>query len=190
MNSGKERRHPREAVTAEMVREFLAYEPSTGALTWRARAQSWFATDRAHAIWNARFAGKPAGHLNDIGYMQVRILYHSFYTHRLIWALMTGAWPPEEVDHIDHDRANNVWSNLRLAGPLENRKNQTRRRNNTSGITGVSWHPTTGDSRAGKWMVRVGKEYIGIFEDLAEATAICKAEQEARGFHENHGTSQ
>ncbi len=173
-------------LTAELVRELLDYNPDTGVLTWRRRALHWFATDRAYAIWNTRFAGAPAGGAkNATGYKEVRIFYRCFLAHRVMWLWMTGEWPPGEIDHIDHDRANNAWLNLRAVSTAENLKNASRRRDNTSGVTGVCWH-----ANVGKWMVRVGRTYIGVYASFDEAVAARLAEQDARGFHANHGVSQ
>lgn len=45
-------------ITAEIVREFLNYDQDTGVLTWRPRAEHWFATHNAFATWNT-LAGLP-----------------------------------------------------------------------------------------------------------------------------------
>jgi hypothetical protein len=52
---------------------------------------------------------------------------------------MTGEWPAGEVDHIDGDRTNNKWSNLRDVPRLENAQNKRRANaNNRTGLLGVS----------------------------------------------------
>jgi uracil phosphoribosyltransferase len=37
---------------------------------------------------------------------------------------MTGDWPRDQIDHIDGNRDNNCWSNLREASNAENSKNR------------------------------------------------------------------
>jgi hypothetical protein len=39
------------------------------------------------------FGGKPAGHLNQLGYWTVRIKNRLFYAHRIVKALTTGKDP-------------------------------------------------------------------------------------------------
>jgi len=50
---------------------------------------------------------------------------------------MTGAWPPEYVDHKDGDPSNNRWENLRPASAQENSRNKKRKYNSFTGIKGV-----------------------------------------------------
>ena len=58
--------------------------------------------------------------------------------HRVIWAMMTGRWPDDEIDHRDRDPANNRWENLREATHSLNMLNRDEPSTNTSGVKGVS----------------------------------------------------
>ncbi|ECJ2644834.1 Fis family transcriptional regulator [Salmonella enterica subsp. diarizonae] len=75
------------------------------------------------------------------------------------------------MDHINRDRLDNRICNLRLATNAENCRNAGKRKDNTSGITGVSY-------TNGKWRVRVMVNkitlYLGNYKDieLAELVAI------------------
>lgn len=40
--------------------------------------------------------------------------------HRVIWLLMTGEWPPSDIDHINGVPSDNRWSNLRLVTHVQN----------------------------------------------------------------------
>jgi hypothetical protein len=51
-----------------------------------------------------------------------------------------GVAVPEEVDHIDTNRSNNKWSNLRPANRSTQIMNSPKRSDNTSGYKGVSWN--------------------------------------------------
>jgi len=89
------------------------------------------------------------------------------YLH-LVVARRAGKCGRPQVDHRDLDRLNNCRSNLRVATMMEQRANQTKQRNNTSGFKGVFWHEPTG-----KWMAQIGVRrrhiYLGLFTSKRNA---------------------
>lgn len=96
--------------------------------------------------------------------------------HRVILNAPDGM----KVDHRDSDGLNNQRSNIRLATALENSRNARKRKDNTSGYSGVS--------RCGrKWIAHIkvmGKRtYLGRFHDLQEAAQV-RREAELRIFGE------
>lgn len=105
--------------------------------------------------------------------------HKNYKAHRVCWLLMTGSWPPREIDHIDTDGTNNRWSNLRLCNRSQNSMNRNLQSNNTSGFKGVSRH--------GKgWRVMVWRERkpycLGTYKTPDEAYAVwCKAAKELHG---------
>lgn len=116
----------RPELTAERARELLAYDPDTGVFRWRR--------------YRGRMAaGFVAGSLHDTtGYLRVRIDGRGHFPHRLAFLVMLGRWPADEVDHIDGNRANNAWSNLRECARGMNSQNQRgAQRGNKSGFLGV-----------------------------------------------------
>lgn len=107
--------------------------------------------------------------------------------HRLILSriLERDLTSKEEVDHVDGNPLNNRRSNLRLANRVQNAANQPKRRNNSSGFKGVSYH-----RKANKWVARIqiyGKDkYLGLFATAELAhDAYCKAAKEAFGEFAN-----
>ncbi len=140
-------------LTAEQARAALDYDPETGDFRWRQRA------NRSKG-WNARWAGKLAGSIDQYGYRIFNFDNHPVTASRLAWAIMTGGWPELQVDHRNRVRSDNRWDNLRLATRSQNLGNQGRRPNNTSGYTGVSWH-----RRLRKWVATIcvdgSIEYLG-----------------------------
>jgi hypothetical protein len=101
---------------AEYLRARLDYNMDTGLLTWRD-------FEKAHKRWRGRFPGTQAGSITDRGYAVVRIDDKLYRAHRIIYKMMKGEDPPNEIDHIDGNRANNKWNNLRCATAAENHQN-------------------------------------------------------------------
>lgn len=166
--------------------EVLEYDQYTGALKWKCRGRHMFDSDRAWKSWNTRYAGKDAGRIYSCPKTRkkaykcrtVGILGRSFQAHRIIWVMMTGEEPPEEIDHIDQDGTNNRWINLRGSTRRLNSRNIGLRTNNTSGIIGVGLHC------CGRWRARImidGKEkHLGLFDDKFSAE---RAVIDARRFY-------
>ena len=149
-------------LTAERLRELLRYDPETGIFT--------AAVARANLN-----AGDIAGCPNAGGYIHIRIDYARYGAHRLAWLWMTGAWPNEKIDHINGDKADNRWCNLREATSAQNCWNRQKASNNTSGFKGVHWHKAHG-----RWVARImidGKRrHLGAFDTPEEAyAAYCNA---------------
>ena len=108
----------RELPSPETLRQLLRYEPDTGRLFWLPR-------EGERPGWNGRYAGKEAfTAIDSEGYRSGKIFGASFRAHRVIWAMQTGAWPVDEVDHRDRDTQNNRWDNLREATRSQNAMNR------------------------------------------------------------------
>jgi len=168
------------------LRKLLRYDPESGKLFWRPRDVSLFKAEHDCRRWNTRFANKPAGGINGCGYILLGLLGRKFFAHRVAWTIHHGAWPADQIDHINGDKEDNRLVNLREATSQENLKNQKMPCNNTSGVMGVYWHKPTANWRA---RIMVGRKYIslGYFDDFEDAAAArAKAEIEYN-FHTNHG---
>lgn len=175
--------------SSEELRQLLRYEPGTGNLSWLPRPESMFRAARnktAEAVcltWNKRFSGKPAlAQINSAGYRGGVILGHNVMAHRLIWAMVTGAWPDLQIDHINGDRTDNRWFNLRHVDNRTNSKNQKRRATNTSGHNGVFWMKS-----AKKWSAKVGALYLGVFASKEAAIAAQRDAAARAGYTASHG---
>lgn len=79
--------------------------------------------------------GNPVKTLAKNGYVVTSYQGKKCYAHRLAWKLMTGEFTPTsmDIDHINRDRKDNSWSNLRLATRSDNLKNCKKRRNSLTG---------------------------------------------------------
>jgi len=172
--------------SVEYLRECFSYGPETGALTWKDRPREHFASPTGYGIFKCRYAGRPAGAPHNAGYLQVRVAPGNYLAHRIAWAIYHGSWPTLDIDHINGIRTDNRIINLRDVSRQTNLRNSARRPCNTSGHTGVVWHP-----RNGKWQAQVtihGKNhYLGQFDDVGDAIAARQRANEQFGFSPRHG---
>lgn len=148
----------------EFLHELLICDSLNGILIWKRRPE----TDRHIKRWNARYAGKVAGCLNEYGYIQVKINKKPYKTHRIIWAMTYGYWPINDIDHRDGVGSHNWIDNLREATVAENGQNRKLNVNNKSGYTGVFWY-----KRIKKWcsQIRLNKKaiHLGYYDTQEEA---------------------
>ena len=127
---------------------------------------------------------------------QIRATHHSGYIyimidgvrhggHRLAWLYAYGEMP-EQIDHINHITGDNRLSNLRVVSPLENSRNISLYKCNTSGVHGVTFL-----KKQKKWRARIiikGKEInLGRFLLLEDAIKAKHHAERIYGFHPNHG---
>lgn len=165
----------------DYLRKRLRYEPETGKLFW-------LDYEGMPNSWRTKWAGKEALACdNGAGYLYGHIDHVKFRAHRVAYAIHYGEWPDNPIDHINGVRNDNRISNLRAVAQQENQKNMSMRRDNTSGVTGVSWH-----KRRNGWRVaiKVNKrlKHIGYFDTIEEATAARKEASVKYGYTERHGT--
>lgn len=113
-------------VDIELARSLLSYDPDTGILRWKVR--------RGSHVMPGDVAGVTD---NGAGYCRVKVQKKRIYTHRLIWAMMTGYWPEKHIDHVNRVRSDNRWGNLREAEVWQNGGNKSVMRRNISGMKGV-----------------------------------------------------
>ena len=161
----------------EDVLDIISYDPQTGSVTYKV------------SISRSKQKGDDASKVSSNGYLRIDVLSHNFVVHRLAFLFMTGEMPPShlDVDHIDHNRKNNSWSNLRLVSRSENCKNLSLTDKNQSGCIGVTWNKNNNNWRA---RIRVDGDYInlGSFAKYSEAVNARKNAEALYGFHVNHGT--
>lgn len=133
-------------IPVEMLRRIVNYDPSTGLFFWSFKtaddcvgSENRSADDVA-SWWNSKYSGKPAFlSENGHGYLRAKINGTAILAHRAAWAMMTGEHPVHEIDHINRDKSDNRWKNLRQATRLENSRNRSPRSDALSGFLGVSW---------------------------------------------------
>lgn len=174
-------------------KEWITYDPKTGKFVYKTATPEMFGAGKRHMsaevrarIWNTKNAGREAGAICSQGYVTMSVGAKTYKAHRLAFLLMTGEMPKSQVDHINGDRADNRWENLRDVPKLLNALNQKRHSTNKSGVTGVRFA-----AHINKWMAYIGHDnrmhHLGVFDTLEEAAEARWKAEEQLGFHENHG---
>jgi hypothetical protein len=158
----------REKVTQGRIKELFDYQ--AGYLVWKTHAG------------NGVRGGAVAGYLSTHdGYSRIMVDGTNHLAHRLVWLFHHGYFPEKCLDHINRDRADNRIENLREASHSCNLRNTGNRRNNTSGIKGVSWN-----AARGQWLAHItvaGKLYnLGLLEDFTEAVCLRLAAEQSLGW--------
>lgn len=142
------------------IKSFLHYDLETGIFTWT-----------AHHFSN--LIGKRAGRINSAGYRQISINDVLYYEHRLAWLYVYNVMPPDgyAIDHINLNKSDNRWLNLREATDAQNNVNIKVRKNNKLGIKGVSLFKGRYRSQ-----IRINKKVVvlGLFDTIEEAALVYK----------------
>ena len=160
-------------ITADFVRSRIKYDPYTGKFTWlilRGRDVSALNID-------AGCDGRKHG------YARITFGQKGFLAHRLAWLYVTGQWPSKDIDHIDGNRSNNKWLNLREASQQQNSQNLRKARSNSkSQLLGAHY------SKCNKnWAAQIrfnGKiHHIGSFSTPEDAhAAYIEKKRQVHGF--------
>jgi hypothetical protein len=151
------------------VRSVLSYDPMSGEFRWLIQRNK-----QGGRIEIGDVAGTDKDGYVQIGYKDSGGVKHTFRAHRLAFWFVTGSIP-KEIDHIDRNRSNNAWVNLReVTRPDNNRNTHRLRANNVSGKRGVSWV-----AERNQWMARIvlgGRPiHLGMFADLDAAVSARRA---------------
>lgn len=165
----------------EYLRKRLRYEPETGKLFWLDDPEK-------RQSWRTSWAGKEAFTAkNGSGYRIGALDYKMLKAHRVVWALVHGRWPEGELDHINRIRDDNRVENLREASPAQQRRNMSKHKSNTSGVTGVSFDKARNLWRAHIWEHNK-QVYLGRFATQENAVAARKEAMSRYGYGDDHGT--
>jgi len=160
-------------ITQKELRELLDYDSHTGVFKWKVSFQN-------------RVKGDVAGCIDkESGYIKIRLKGKLYRAHRLVWLYVYGKWP-NKIDHLNHIRDDNSLFNLREASSTENSRNQSKRKDNTSGYVGVTWNKARK-----KWKAQIRLKdtvkFLGYFQELEDAIKARKEAESKYKFHENHG---
>ena len=161
----------------EMTKEYAMslFEYKDGNLYWKVNKTTRDVIGRA--------VGSPCN-----GYKTVMVDGKNWRVHRLVYLIHHG-YLPRMIDHINNDRSDNRIENLRQADDRQNAHNQSLRKDNSTGIKGVSWN-----NARKTWVVRVNymkktyQKYVADLE-LAELVAT-ELRSKLHGMFANHGRKE
>lgn len=143
------------------IKEVLLYDPDTGVFT-RRNKQSGVSK------------GAISGSRTNEGYLVTSIDCKLYSCHRLAWLYITGDWPTGQIDHINGDRSDNRFCNLRDVSRQQNTENQRKaqRSNKSTGVLGTF---KNGTGFAARISHHGTKKYLGTFRTVEEASAAYMA---------------
>lgn len=109
-------------LTQEMLKELLHYDPETGVFTWAAHPPL------GHSVGDVAGKASTRGYVHICFSKKLRMTRSIYSAHRLAWLYVYGAWPLQDIDHIDQNKSNNALANLRDVSRSQNCRNVTRKK--------------------------------------------------------------
>jgi hypothetical protein len=142
------------------LKELLHYDPDTGVFTH-------LYARRGVTVGNV------AGTKGRYGYWFLVLLHRKYLAHRVAWCYLHGAFPPDQIDHINRIRDDNRECNLRCVTLAQNRQNLGVSGRNKSGYRGVSYDKVNDLWRAS---ISVGGKArnLGRYKTKSEAATAYK----------------
>jgi len=166
-------------ITAEYVRDHYNYDPVTGIVTYR--------KNRKFVLIGSEVGTRASAGMNGNNqYIRTKCKGKVYRLHNIIFLYVEGRLPEGQIDHIDGDKLNNRWDNLREVTQSENSRNRPYSQIGISGVPGVSWN-----SAREEWKVSVNgngrRIHLGYFDDFDKACEIREDAEIEHSYHENHG---
>lgn len=145
-------------LTLERLKELVSYDPETGEFTRPVRIGS----------RGRKFGGHKLGGVSTQGYIAIGVDGRKYLAQRIAFFYMTGSWPKNHIDHINTDRTDNRFVNLREANDSQNGANRSMNSNNKVGLKGCSW-----SKQNKKWQASITvnrkQTHLGFFDCPAAA---------------------
>lgn len=144
-------------LTQNRLKEVLDYSPDTGVFKRRLKQ-------------TGVRQGSVSGSLSKEGYLVTSVDGKIYKCHRLAWLYMTSTWPAGQIDHLNGNRSDNRFANLRDVSQLDNVQNQrnAQRSNKSTRVLGTF---KNGSGFAARIAHNGTKIYLGTFRTIDEASA-------------------
>lgn len=158
------------SLTQYMLKKMIRYHPVSGKVYW--------IVNRGKG--NLAVRGKEAGSLAKNGYVYLMLFKKRYLMHRILYLYMENRSLlfRQVVDHINRDKIDNRWANLRVGTHSQNQFNSVAR--NKLGIKGVE---------ALGWKFRAKGTLKGKFHHLGTYTTLLEAQTAYQSFaRKNHGS--
>jgi len=149
-------------LTQERLKELATYNPDTGVFICAKNRRG-----------SKNKIGDILGSITNSGYIEIQLDGKRYLAHRLAVLAMLGTMPEKVVDHINREKLDNRWVNLRCVSQVENEHNQYRKpTNNSTGCIGVHRWGTKFRAK-----INVGKKqiHLGTFDCIVNASAAYNA---------------
>ena len=163
-------------MTSSELKEIIEYNALTGKFMWK--------TIQGKGHYTLKKSNTELVGYGTV-YKQVSINGKKYRLHQLAFLYVHG-YIPKMIDHINGDGGDNRLSNIRDVASIDNQRNLSKAKNNTSGTTGVYWN-----KHKQKWDASIqvyGKKInLGRFSTKEQAIDSRKEGEVKYGFHDNHG---
>ena len=146
-------------MTQNELKKLVHYKPDTGVFT------------RLMGTGKGAAAGSIAGSLDkQSGYVQLWVGRKHYRAHRLAWFYMTGEWP-SLIDHVNGEKADNRWANLRVANHSKNSANQREKAFRALPKGVYQYDYTNGGKPYAQIRVNGKTIHLGAYQNTGEAKA-------------------
>ena len=145
-------------ISVDYLRGVLSYNSSSGCLTWISTKPR-----------SSKKPGDVAGYVDGSGYLKVKVCGELLLAHRVSYALHIGSFPDGYIDHVNGDKIDNRFCNLRVVNCSHSQVNRAVFKNNTSGYRGVTWNEAA-KSWSARCAVNGKRIHIGYFNDAKSAS--------------------
>ena len=136
-------------ITQKQLKEYLSYDRNNGEFIALQRSPKYPAS-------------RKLGTLHSTGYVVIKIQKKLYKAHRLAWLYETGKFPDGVIDHINRNKSDNRFCNLREIEITHNSENNPIKKSNSSGYPGISFK-----KEMKRWRARITfgykEKHLGYF---------------------------
>lgn len=153
-------------LTQERLKFLLTYYPGDGRFFWNISPAN---NIKPHSL---------AGSVQNTGYLAISIYGKKYLCHRLAFLYVNGKWPEYQVDHINGDRSDNSWKNLREATNSQNGINKPVRKDSSTQVKNVH---KNGSGFIVRMVINGKDKCFGTYPDIELAMLVA---EEARNKYQ------